>query len=162
MFQGQERVSWCVEQSTSYSTSIIPFNPSTVLEMDIAVDPILEVWKLRLRQVYELTHGPPFSEEQSRTWALSYLITKCKFLTTIHTTSIFLLCKYIKGKFKNKCSRISQFHEVVPYLLQKHDHSHLEAEVYQTATRMTLKQNNNNNNDLALLGWLKHPHLQTV
>lgn len=66
-----------------------------------------------------------------------------------------------KAILKIKCSRVTQFHEVVPYLLQKHDHSHLEAEVYQAATRMTLKQNKDSN-DLALLSWLEHPHLQIV
>ena len=47
--------------------------------------------------------------------------------------------KYM-ASLKIKYSRVSQFHEIVPYLLQKHDNSHLEAKVYQTATRMTLKQ----------------------
>ena len=65
----------------------------------------------------------------------------------------------LKKKFKY--SRVSQFHEIVPYLLQKHDNSHLEAKVYQTATRMTLKQNKSIN-DLALLGCLKYPHIQIV
>lgn len=89
-----------------------------------------------------------------------HLTDKPKFLTTIPTTSIFFVTMY-KAILKIKCSRISQFHEVVPYLLQKHDNTHLEAEVYQAATRMTLKQNKNNN-DLAFPRCLEHPHLQIV
>ena len=56
---------------------------------------------------------------------------------TAHEPQIITL---YKTHLKIACSRISQLHEVVPYLLQKHDDSHLEAEVYQAATRMALKQ----------------------
>lgn len=36
-------------------------------------------------------------------------------------------------------SRVTELHEVVPDLFEEHDDSHLQAQIDQTATRVTLR-----------------------
>lgn len=73
---------------------------------------------------------------------------------------LFLLYISIYGKLKITCSRVSKFHEVVPYLFQKHNHTHLQAKIYQTATRMTLEKNDKNM--AVILLFLAGSHIPTL